>query len=157
MITENNEDRMVVYLSDRLLLIYNTTMRALLLIFFSFLLFVFFFFSFFSFFSFFMYTQAQNSNRENFTRINAIFMPLFVSSYIPTTSISILSSIYSLFYACLNYMYVSTEKHLVVLRAHFFFFFFFSYQQYVHIYILYSTIYCSRYRKEKRTKQKVNQ
>ena len=47
-------------------------------------------------------------------------MPLFVSSYIPTTSISILSSIYSLFYACLNYMYVSTEKHLVVLRAHFF-------------------------------------
>jgi hypothetical protein len=80
------------------------------------------FFFFFFFFLFFLYVYfSTGSNKKNSTRFSAIFVLLSVSPYIPTTSISILSPIYSLFYASLNYMCYVEREHLG--------FFFFSYQQ----------------------------
>ena len=121
-ITENDEDRMVVQLSSRLLLIYNTTKRntaaAVTATAASFSLLS------FSFLSFFLYVYfSTSSNKENSTRFSAIFVLLSVSPHIPTTSISVLSSIYSLFYACLNCMYRCRKRTTPYSLL------FFSYQQ----------------------------
>ena len=64
--------------------------------------------------------RERERERESTTRSTAIFVLLSVSPHIPTTSISILSSIYSLFYACLNYMCTSTTRDRE--KEHLFFF-----------------------------------
>jgi len=58
-------------------------------------------FFFFLFLLSFLYVYfCTSGNKENSTRFSAIFVLLSVSPHIPTTSIPILSLLYSLFYAC---------------------------------------------------------